>query len=63
MAYACTGGRGGPPESVQVRTMGEGGRKIGIFGRTYFMDAPNLVLYDKRNTVNMVHFLILKIAN
>ena len=34
------GGRGGQPQSVQVRTGGEGGPKSGNFERTYFMDAP-----------------------
>ena len=39
MVYACTGGRGCQPKSVQVRTGGRGGLKSGDFGRTYFMDA------------------------
>ena len=34
------GGGGGQPQSVQVRTRGEGGRKSGKSERTYFMDDP-----------------------
>ena len=33
-------GEGGQPQSVQVRTRGEGGRKSGKSERTYFMDDP-----------------------
>ena len=45
------GGRGGQPQSVQVRTGGEGGPKSGNSERTYFMDAPYIHQIDQNNEI------------